>query len=267
MRIFLDFEANGSPRQEVISIGAISQDESLIYYSLIKPTHPIDNYVRKITHLTQEQLDKAPEATDIFRHFYKKLQQLVGDEFIWDKIEFYVYGSEDARFLRESAKSVKDPEIYNFLIALSYNLIDYQKIRIVPYFHRHMKLVSALQFYRPDEEIEQDHNALGDAMMLLDLFDLVPKSENGNLDIEAELEAGRLSLRATGHREILDFVDIKAAVRGFAGRQKNATKPILKRKITAAALQGGKYFGYNWEVIKHYDEAGSDQYSEISNSN
>ena len=68
MNFYIDFEAT-QPENEIIAIGAVAENGAT-FHSLVKPQFSsISKYVSDLTHITAEDLEKAPTVNEILIQF------------------------------------------------------------------------------------------------------------------------------------------------------------------------------------------------------
>lgn len=173
MNFFLDFEAN-SPTNEIISIGCISETGKK-FYRLVKPSTPLDGYVKKITHLHNSDFENARTLSEVMFEFMCWVRMHSSNSFAWKDLNFYTYSDSDKRFLEASLNLMENDYLcmYERIAALSTRIIDYSP-QVRKFFKQsnQISLASAVNFFRSDDNIwEQQHNSLNDAEALKELYD------------------------------------------------------------------------------------------------
>ena len=172
MNVFIDIEANQFS-EHMISIGCVCSTGAR-FYSLIalpkkeKPT----KFITNLTGITREDLAEAPSADEVFLYMDSFLEnecRRVDD----NHCQFYCYGNDDDRFINKTIKHMNDYHAIIFAKSIAGNLIDYAK-EVKRYFDGFSQnppsLKNAYSFVN-QQEIEQKHNALEDALMLKDVYD------------------------------------------------------------------------------------------------
>ena len=245
-KYFLDFEANGAPLQEIISMGIVREDKAFSIYSLIKPTHLLDKYIKNITHLKDEDFSGAPTPTIFFSFLYEALKKDVDSDFIWDKCEFYTYGNGDAHFIQETMTLIKDPEIYQFLAALSLNIKDFSK-DAKRFFQKPCSLLNAINYFRKEnDQAEEKHFAYYDALLLLELYKVLPKEGCiGTYDYLTE------KVKATDKKtkEVIKYDNIAEATRVLIKNMSKGTNiERVEMKIKNAIVNKKYYCNMRWEL-------------------
>lgn len=163
MRFFLDFEAARFSNQ-IISVGCITEDGKT-FYSLLKSHKKvkIDNFITELTGITNEMLNEAPNANEVFSNLYDFIIENSDDNIP----KFYVYGSSDKGFITATINHINDTKAYMCAKAIQNSLIDYS--RTVKDFFLSNREVALRKIYMLINHIEnytQNHNALEDAEML-----------------------------------------------------------------------------------------------------
>lgn len=108
MNIYLDFEANSGNRvKEIISIGAITEKGDC-FYSLVKPHVKLGRKTKKLTNISQRELDNSPDIRVVITMFYAWLT------FKYPKEEwtFLVYGDKDKKYLSDSMTFLSNDDKY-----------------------------------------------------------------------------------------------------------------------------------------------------------
>ena len=240
-RYFIDFEANGAPLQEIISVGIVSEDKEFSVYTLVKPSHPLDKYIQKITHLTDEEFAGAPSPHAVFSFLYNALKRDVGSNFIWDKCEFYVYGDGDIHFIQETMKMITDPEIYGFLAGLTLNIKDFSK-NTTRYFQTPHSLLYSVNYFRKDDIAEEKHHAFYDALLLLELYQNLPKKGTIGATINQIV-----SIDPKTNKKVI-YEDLKKAAKTLAKDMSNTVKlENVQKKIKNAIINQCRYCKLRWE--------------------
>lgn len=163
MKYFIDFEATQFSN-EIISIGCAREDGKE-FYSLVKPEkRKLTKFITNLTGITQEMVDEAPTADEVFNQFFDYLE---GDS----ELHFYCYGNTDIDFIKKTLANTTDFKATAALSMIGMNLRDYSKsVKLHFGLHRNIGLVKVLAYYRGVDEIHQSHNALEDAKYLREVF-------------------------------------------------------------------------------------------------
>lgn len=163
MKYFIDFEATQFSN-EIISIGC-SREDGKEFYSLVKPEkRKLTKFITNLTGITQEMVDEAPTADEVFSQFFDYLE---GDS----ELNFYCYGNTDIDFIKKTLENTTDFKATAALSMIGMNLRDYSKsVKLHFGLHRNIGLVKVLAYYRGVDEIHQSHNALEDAQYLREVF-------------------------------------------------------------------------------------------------
>lgn len=172
MRFFLDFEATQF-HGNIISIGCVNE-QGQQFKSLVRPPEgdKVSGFIERLTGITNEMLAVAPTADEAFIHFYNYLATN-GD----DKMpEYYCYGDTDVDFLRHTMNHMTDIYAITLAQALCANLIDYSKDVKTFFVSPHRIALRKVYNLIKEEETEQHHDALEDAMMLAEVVEKMKKN-------------------------------------------------------------------------------------------
>lgn len=172
MRFFLDFEATQF-HGNIISIGCVNE-QGQQFKSLVRPPEgdKVSGFIERLTGITNEMLAVAPTADEAFIHFYNYLATN-GD----DKMpEYYCYGDTDVDFLRHTMNHMTDIYAITLAQALCANLIDYSKDVKTFFVSPHRIALRKVYNLIKEEETEQHHDALEDALMLAEVVEKMKKN-------------------------------------------------------------------------------------------
>ena len=167
MKYFIDLEATQFSN-EIISIGCVREDGETFYSLVNVAKNKMTNFITELTGITKEDVSTAPSSDEVFTKFY---DWLVPDE---SKVQFFCYGNADLGFIRKNLNKATTVKAQMALSVLALHLIDYSKC-----VERHFGLIKAislkkvLAYYRQVDEIEQNHNALEDALFLKEIYDRI----------------------------------------------------------------------------------------------
>ena len=164
MLFFLDFEAT-QPENEIIAIGAVAENGAT-FYSLVKPQlSSISQYVSQLTHISAEDLEKAPNIDKVLIDFDLWMMRQESDI---TKCRFIAYG-DDSKFIKSTLPAITDDHAFTCAAILMAKIEDcYDETR--KFFNGTIKLVHAFNYVQ-SVETEQKHNPLEDAMMLQKVYE------------------------------------------------------------------------------------------------
>lgn len=253
MNFFIDFEAN-SPSNEIISIGCITEygDE---FYSLVQPTTPLSGFVKKITHITQHELDMAEDIDTVIWYLRNWIVQTYekneGVNFNWNDCKFFCYGNSDIDFIKASLKTMNVEESYEYLSALSIRLNDYCRT-VTRKFGQTISLLQGVNYFK-EVRAEQTHNALDDAALLLELWVEVENMDESQLIDNPFDVAHKLIIKIDKAEKETVYKNIDEALQfclSFIPQNSRSkkTERNVKSKLIKAAKSKGKYFGHYWEL-------------------
>lgn len=175
MNYFIDFEATQFSK-EIISVGCVREDGET-FYALVAPTKgEITPFITNLTGITEEMLETAFSADQVFESFYNWVFSNSKDV-----PEFYVWGTSDNDFIQHTCHKVNS---LNARMALGYiagSMRNYAKVckKYLKWETDKYSLLKTLE--RFDSKVEQNHNALDDAMMLKRVYDFINKNTREEL--------------------------------------------------------------------------------------
>lgn len=172
MKYFIDLEATQFSN-EIISIGCVREDGETFYSLVNVSKNKMTNFITELTGITKEDVSTAPSSDEVFTKFY---DWLIPDE---SKVQFFCYGNADLGFIRRNLNKATTVKAQMALSVLALHLIDYSKC-----VERHFGLIKSIglkkviAYYRQVEEIEQNHNALEDALFLKEIYDRINEEDD-----------------------------------------------------------------------------------------
>ena len=167
MKYFIDLEATQFSN-EIISIGCVREDGETFYSLVNVAKNKMTNFITELTGITKEDVSTAPSSDEVFTKFY---DWLIPDE---SKVQFFCYGNSDLGFIKKNLNKATTIKAQMALSVLALHLIDYSKC-----VERHFGLIKSiglkkvLAYYRQVAEVEQNHNALEDALFLKEIYDRI----------------------------------------------------------------------------------------------
>lgn len=260
MNFYVDFEAT-QPEQEIISIGAYSDDEES-FYSLIRPQFSsISPYIRDMTGITQEMLEMANSYGVVMTDFYFWCQSQEPDVTKW---HFYSYGDGDIDFLKHTLPNANTETSLIITSLMIATMKDYSK-SVTKFFCGSTSLIKAFN-YLESLENKQKHNALEDAKMLADVF---CKVESGTplttypfatipQEVNYTFPSGRFFCKAKGkNAKEREFGCIQEAIEWIINTNiaKNSRETVrrdkMATKIMKAIRKNECYMNYKWRRDKN----------------
>lgn len=251
MNYFIDFEAN-SPSGEIISIGCVSE-KGETFYSLVNCSTSLGNYVKKITHLTQKQIDKAESIDTVLIFFFSWLMSTIdADYFDWNDINFYHYGSEDIKFIKATLKNIQNSVNYEQFSAVKTRCKSYEK-EVQTFFsiNQPISLIAAANYFKTEPE-EQTHNALDDAKLLKLVFENINGKEPvGSVDFVFDNKI--IVRKHKRKKEIVKYNSLDEALAFCMAHMpeechNDKIKRRVRNRLKKAIVQKTKYCGFNWSV-------------------
>lgn len=264
MKYFIDFEATQFSN-DIISIGCVRENGDEFYY-LVNPKKKITPFITDLTGITDEMLQAAPTAEEVFNRFFDWCAE-VGD----DLPIFYCYGNSDIYFVKKNFNKSQSFKAKNILAYMFSDLYDYE-----PTVRKHFGLIQAVSLikvasYYKQEELVQTHNALADAKMLKFVHDQIQKHstlEDKDAFPEYQQVAAKTVqedgddwsrykvFRIRKGKTVETYNSLGAAVEWVFnqlpdnGEKDRVVKRNLANKIKNASNKEIKYLNYKWKVVK-----------------
>ena len=164
MKFYLDFEANQFS-ERIISIGCVAEN-GMAFNSLVNPGkgEKITGFITKLTGITQEMVDEADSADNVFMNFANWIVNvsLLAED---PHPKYYVYGSNDVVFLKRTISHMTNPMAISFATSVKALITDYSKTVKSHFKIGQIALNRVYQLLKNEDNV-QKHDALEDAMML-----------------------------------------------------------------------------------------------------
>lgn len=280
MNYYIDFEATQFSN-EIISVGVIREDGET-FYSLVRSKKKLTQFIMDLTHLTQEQIDAAPEPDEVFANLYDWCET----DGCAEARKFFCYGDTDKTFIRSTYNKTTNFKAAAMLGFLYAGLIDYSPF-VKNHFglHKNIGLMKVANYYR-GEEYKQRHDALEDAELLKyvveqvesheDEFDAFPEYQiekavkevkappaagSSKKDTNAEIIAankildGECRIHRMKKGKIVDtYSNLQQAIKWCydeipgTAEQKQADLTNIGKRIRNAAVNKKQYFKFRWVI-------------------
>ena len=162
MNFYLDFEATQFA-QRIISIGCTT-DNGETFSTLVKPVknEKVNEFITKLTGITNEMLEEAPSADEAFNNFFDWVIK-VNDNTM---PQYFCYGNSDKTFIDRTAKHMTDVRAISFAMSVGAMLVDYSTTVKNYLSVKQIALKKVVALIEDADEAVQSHNALEDAEML-----------------------------------------------------------------------------------------------------
>lgn len=167
MNFYLDFEATQFS-ERIISIGCIA-DNGASFKTLVKPVknEKVNAFITQLTGITNKMLENAPTADEAFNAFC---------DFVKTNNEggvptYYCYGSSDKNFIQHTVSGMSDFHAIMFASSIQALMVDYSAVVKKYLSTRGLSLKKLVALIRHVDEVEQNHDALDDAMMLKECYE------------------------------------------------------------------------------------------------
>ena len=271
MNFFIDFEAT-QPENEIIAIGAVAENGAT-FHSLVKPQlSSISQYVSQLTHISGEDLEKAPNIDKALINFDLWMMSQESDIM---KCRFISYG-DDSQFLKATLPAITEQHAFTVAAILAIKIENcYEDTR--KFFHGGIKLVHAFNYVQ-SAETEQQHNPLEDAMMLQKVYEYTQTHDplpahplNPGFDAAMANKAVKMPsgtfwckhVNGGKNGKIRNFETCDDAIDWLIADVMRAKEPELIHRdrimtnIMKAVRKGTSYCNYKWGRVKE-EEATND---------
>ena len=167
MNFYLDFEATQFS-ERIISIGCIA-DNGARFKTLVKPVknEKVTAFITQLTGITNEMLENAPSADEAFNAFY----EFVKTNNDGGTPTYYCYGDSDVKFIKHTVSGMNDFQAIMFASSIQALLVDYSAVVKSYLSTRGLALKKLVALIRQVDEVEQNHDALDDAIMLKECYE------------------------------------------------------------------------------------------------
>ena len=259
MKFYIDFEAT-QPENEIIAIGAVAENGAT-FHTLVKPQlSSISPYVSQLTHISPEDLEKAPNIDKALIDFDLWMTSQESDIM---KCRFIAYG-DDSKFIKSTLPAIKDERAFTIAAILMAKIEDcYDATR--KFFHGTIKLVHAFNYVQ-SVETEQKHNPLEDAMMLQKVYEYTqtheplpahPLNKNFSEIVEYKSPSGTFYCRGTGkNAKEKSFASCEDAIDWLIKDVMRAKEPEtihrdrIMKNIMKAVRTKKAYCSLKWRRVK-----------------
>ena len=264
MKFYIDFEAT-QPENEIIAIGACAENGAT-FHSLVKPQlSSISPYVSQLTHISPEDLEKAPNIDKALIDFDLWMMSQESDIM---KCRFISYGDDD-KFVKSTLPAITNEHAFTVAAILMAKIEDCSA-ETKRFFHGTIKLVHAFNYVQ-SMEVEQKHNPLEDAMMLQKVYEYTqthdplpahPLNPDFNNAVEnTKMPSGTFWCKTSGkNAKIHNFNSCEEAIEWLIKEVMRAKEPELihrdrvMKNIMVAIRKKSKYCNYLWGRVKEEEE-------------
>lgn len=165
MKFFIDFEATQFSGH-IIQIGCVNENGQQ-FKKLVKPPagEKITEFITNLTGITNEMLEDAPSIDEAFID----LMNFIGTNSDNNPPQYFCYGDTDVGFVKKALAHMTDPYACMMAQALKANLVDYSRDVKTFFVSPHKIALRKVYNLIKEEEKEQKHDALEDAMMLAEV--------------------------------------------------------------------------------------------------
>ena len=259
MKFYIDFEAT-QPENEIIAIGAVAENGAT-FHTLVKPQlSSISPYVSQLTHISPEDLEKAPNIDKALIDF--DLWMMTQESDIM-KCRFISYGDDD-KFVKSTLPAISNEHAFTVAAILMAKIEDCSA-ETKRFFHGTIKLVHAFNYVQ-SVETEQKHNPLEDAMMLQKVYEYTqthvplpahPLNKNFSEIVEYKSPSGVFYCRGTGkNAKERSFASCEDAIDWLIKDVMRAKEPEtihrdrIMKNIMKAVRTKKAYCSLKWRRVK-----------------
>lgn len=246
MNYFIDFEATQFSG-EIISVGCVREDGET-FYTLVRPQKGrLTPFITNLTGITAKMMDEALSPNRAFELLYD--WAFVPD----DTPEFYCWGDSDASFLQHTFKRMTSRKARMAAGYICGGLIDYHKKLCKAAKIKSCALIKAYNCLL-DKEYEQTHNALDDAMMLLEVYKApkdFEKLESCSEVVKSQPEPQNKKKYISNSIRIFSSLGEAADwyIKNKIDPNSNPRKERIAGRIKRACDTNGKYGEMEWSYI------------------
>lgn len=165
MNFFVDFEAH-QPSGRILSIGCTAYQDETFYVICKSPKDKVSDFITNLTGITEDMVNEiGVDYNEAFTQFFDYIEMTQTDE---KAPKFYVYGHEDANFLKTTLHYLTSPKAYAAAAMVLAGMVDLSQQVCQHLMTNGISLRRAIELVR-QETVVQRHNALDDALMLEEL--------------------------------------------------------------------------------------------------
>lgn len=259
MNFYIDFEAT-QPENEIIAIGAISENGST-FYSLVKPQlSSISKYISDMIHVTAEDLEQANSIDVVLQQFDT---WVMSQEVDIMQCRFISYG-DDSKFIKATLPAITSARAFT-VAALLMAKIEDCTAETKKFFHGSIRLIHAFNYVQ-SVETEQKHNPLEDAMMLQKVYEYTqineplpchPLNKDFNEIVNYKSPSGTFFCRHTGkNQKEISFETCEEAIDWVIAKVIKAKEPEkihrdrIMKNIMKAIRTNKPYCNFKWRRVK-----------------
>lgn len=268
MKYFLDFEGTQFSHR-IISIGATCENGHS-FYSLVKPNskYKISEFITELTGITEEDIDNAKNAVDVFEEFYEwVMEQEDGHSETGWMPEWFCWGSEDILFIKGTFSDCCASPVARFVLGdMAGGLNDFGTSFCNKYNIKQRGLLKVAQAF--DHTKTQDHNALSDALLLKFIYEKSEEYTKGDIKkmvarltevetlppqpkwTESDLPKGTIVTISNSRKIKKSFASAEEAAKWIIKEKKitNISEEVMARRIAKAAKKRETYYA-PWRMI------------------
>lgn len=260
MKFYIDFEAT-QPENEIIAIGAVAENGAT-FHTLVKPQlSSISQYISQMTHISAEDLEKAPTIDKALIDFDLWVMHQESDIM---HCRFISYGDDD-KFIKSTLPAITNDHAFTAAAILMAKIEDCSA-ETKRFFHGTIKLVHAFNYVQA-AETEQKHNPLEDAMMLQKVYEYTQTHDplpchplnKGLSNSSVKMPSGTFWCKHVNggkNGKIRNFATCDDAIDWLITDVMRAKEPELIHRdrimtnIMKAVRKGTGYCNYKWGRVK-----------------
>lgn len=168
MNFYIDFEATQFS-EEIISIGCVA-DNGNTFNRLVKPSNmkKVTKFITELTGISTEMLEAEGVSAD---SAFLDLYQFVKENNHAGVPTYYCYGTSDKNFLKKTISHMENLEAIIFASSMQALLVDYSTTVKSYLATQGLSLKKLVALIRHVDTVEQNHDALDDALMLKECYE------------------------------------------------------------------------------------------------
>lgn len=255
MKFYIDFEVT-QPEQEIIEIGVVCENGNT-FCRYVKPNRSeVSPFITQLTGITNQQLENEENVDTVLNDLYYWLEGQGGE---LQNCEFYCYGSSDRDFLNKNLTYLTHEVSYIMCCVLIVRMVDFATAA-KEYFRGSIALIDAFN-YICKASIEQQHNALQDAIMLralaneisdkeaLAVFPFDKERQKEEAEANFVWPKGTFACYSQKKKKIKDFANCQEAV-DWIIKVSAPTSKVYKNRVATRIMKAVRkktlYAGHYW---------------------
>ena len=249
MKYFVDLECN-QYTDDIISI-AIENEAYESYSTLIKPTTKITPFITRLTGITNEEVQCAPNIGLTLSKLIAWLGEFRDDD------KFYFYGREDEIVLKKTLHKITNQNGINLITHVLSHIVDYS-LEVQEHFRviKPIGLIKIVEYYQ-QKRVYQAHNALDDARYLHYIYNQISSEAEPIEDAFPEYKSEKdvstnYIIRSDNNGNVIEkYTSVADALSWIISEAHKAGRVVADRQAVRGKLAhsikfNSKYYGFYW---------------------